>query len=195
MGREDVSSDWPTSAHPRQSPKAVCQVEIKDSERRSEEVQSSSSRLVISGPNTPEGLDDRYNVLHEELVRRSFKGFDEIYTVFTTQKINICNATLGLQWREVAKQQINAINLLNILEERSRSYLENLWGKKYDFYLSKDANLQWGLLNMNRQRLMRNLVVMPSTKRAALMSRLKQFALNKQIGPELIKGPIHKCPA
>lgn len=39
---------------------------------------------------------DCHNILHEELVDRKIKDFDEIYTVFTIHEIGTFNVTLRL---------------------------------------------------------------------------------------------------
>ncbi|KAM3180155.1 hypothetical protein ACTXT7_016859 [Hymenolepis weldensis] len=73
---------------------------------------------------------NRYKVLHEELRRRSVRDFEDIYTIFTVDEILQFNASIGLQWREIAKQAISCINRQELLEERTRTYLGNLKQKK-----------------------------------------------------------------
>lgn len=84
----------------------------------------------------------KYNMLQEELQRRGIRDFDEIYTVFTVPKIMRFNASIGLQWREIAKQAVCAINRQGLLEEQTRTYLENLKEKKHDCYATSPGNIE-----------------------------------------------------
>ncbi|VDL58456.1 unnamed protein product [Hymenolepis diminuta] len=97
----------------------------------------------------------KYESLYEELKRRGVRDFDDMYTIFTVHEIMHFNANIGLQWREIAKQAIQAINREDLLLEQTRTYLENLQEKRHDCYADSEENIQRGvdwlefMFNMN----------------------------------------------
>ncbi|VDL58086.1 unnamed protein product [Hymenolepis diminuta] len=74
----------------------------------------------------------KYESLYEELKRRGVSDYDDIYPIFTVHEIMQFKASIGFQWREIAKQAIQAINREDLLLEETPTYLQNLQEKRHE---------------------------------------------------------------
>ena len=101
------------------------------------------SKAAINSKN--DNRISKYKNLYQQLKRRGVTDFGRIYRHFSADEIMYFNATIGLQWREIAKQAISAINEEELQLEESRSFLENLKEKKHDCYATSPGNLERGV--------------------------------------------------
>ncbi|VDO06315.1 unnamed protein product [Rodentolepis nana] len=89
----------------------------------------------------------KFDGLHAELMRRDIRQFDEILHKFFVKGITKLNSSMGVQWREIAKQQIQG--------GKENNYLQNLEKLEHECTAKNPRNVEIGtnwlmmLLNQN----------------------------------------------
>nr|CUU97699.1 hypothetical transcript [Hymenolepis microstoma] len=73
-----------------------------------------------------EQKNQKYHNLLEELCIRQVRSFDEAFHKFSPDEITFLNSSIGIQWLQVAKQQIQALNNERLAKEMTNTYLQNL---------------------------------------------------------------------
>nr|CDS26524.1 hypothetical protein HmN_000677500 [Hymenolepis microstoma] len=66
-----------------------------------------------------------YLNLLEELRSREVRSFDEAFQKFTPEEITAFNAYMGIQWCDVAKDMIRALNCEREAKERANTHLRD----------------------------------------------------------------------
>uniref|UniRef100_A0A0R3TVC2 ABC transporter ATP-binding protein n=1 Tax=Rodentolepis nana TaxID=102285 RepID=A0A0R3TVC2_RODNA len=62
----------------------------------------------------------------EELRIRNVRTLDEVSYKFNAYGTIFMNSSIGVQWGEVARQQIRALNNERLAKEKTNAYLRNL---------------------------------------------------------------------
>ncbi|KAM3171139.1 hypothetical protein ACTXT7_017222 [Hymenolepis weldensis] len=84
------------------------------------------------------------NLLLEQLKERDIRSFDEIFKFFTVEEITDFNSTIGVQWREIAKQQLQSPNNKRLETELTNGYLENLKNLRHECQVVCERDVEIG---------------------------------------------------
>nr|CDS30831.1 non capsid protein NS 1 [Hymenolepis microstoma] len=149
-------------------PNAPCTSDIRRAQTKSVFAQCAETRLA------------KFGNLLKELMKRDTRQFKDIFQKFSVQKIAKMNSSMGVQWREFAKQQILGLNSERLAAERQNTYLDNLQSLKHECFIKSVRDIDLGtswlmmLLNenhINTEELLRdiiNIIIKKTTKVNAL---------------------------
>lgn len=141
---QELEEEWERSlCLPPLEPQSAYYSELKCAKTKSLVAQRAETRQA------------KFDSLLEELVRRDIRQFEDIFQKFSVQEITKMNSSMGVQWREIAKQQIQSLNAERLQLEQSSSYLENLRNLKHECATKTSKDVEVGtnwlmmLLNQN----------------------------------------------
>lgn len=139
----ELKEEWEHAQDmPPIAPQDSCLSDIRRAQRKS----SASQRV--------ESRHAKFSNLLEELKRREVKQFEEIFSKFSVRETTDLNTSIGVQWREIAKQQIQGLNAERLKEERKSTYLENLEKLKHDCTVKHprevDIGTNWLMMLLNQ---------------------------------------------
>ncbi|VDO02512.1 unnamed protein product [Rodentolepis nana] len=86
----------------------------------------------------------KYFNLLEELRIRQVRTFDEVFHKFNVDEITLMNSSIGIQWGEVARQQIRALNNERLAKEKTNPYLQNLHELPHDCHVKCREDIELG---------------------------------------------------
>lgn len=137
-------------------PQTACFSDIRRAQTKSAAAQRAESRHV------------RFNNLLEELKRRDIRQYEEVFSKFSVGEITELNTSMGVQWREIAKQQIQGLNAERLKEEKECTYLDNLQKLRHDCTVKHprevDIGTNWLMMLLNQnginiEELLRDIVM------------------------------------
>lgn len=117
----ELREEWEHAQQfPAVQPETSCLSDMRRTQNKSLAAQRSESRHT------------KFTNMLEELKARDIRQYEEIFTKFTVNEITQLNTSMGVQWREVAKQQIQSLNAERLKVERESTYLQNLQNLRHD---------------------------------------------------------------
>lgn len=123
-------------------PNHPCHSVLQRQKFRSQAAQRESSRKV------------KFDSLLSELKSRDVRQFEDIFRLFSVEEITNFNSSIGVQWREIAKQQIQSLNAERLEMEKQCNYLQNLKNLKHECRVANprdvDIGANWLMMLLNQ---------------------------------------------
>ncbi|VDO10617.1 unnamed protein product [Rodentolepis nana] len=124
--------------HANSRTKTPCAPDIRRAQTKSLNVQRAETRQA------------KFNHFCNELISRDIRQFEDIFNKFSVKEIRQMNSLMGVQWREIAKQQILGLNTQRLKEEKENSYLQNLGNLKHECSVKHSKDTSWLMMLLNQ---------------------------------------------